>query len=59
LAGDLLDLVDGIVHGDLAVRGFAHARGDDDFLQARDLVKVGVSELLLESRNYLLEVVLL
>ena len=59
LAGDLLDLADGIVHGDLAVRGLAHAGGDDDFLQDWDLVNVRISELLLESRDYLFEVVLL
>jgi hypothetical protein len=59
LAGDLLNLVDGVIHGDLAVRGLAHAGSDDDFLQAGNLVDVSETELLLESRDYLFEVVLL
>ncbi len=59
LASDLLDLIDGVIHGNLAVWGLAHAGGDDDLFQAGDLMDVGVSELLLESRNYLFKVVLL
>jgi hypothetical protein len=51
--------IDGVIDGDLAVRGLAHAGGDDDFLEARNLVDVGVAELLLESRDHLVEVVLL
>jgi hypothetical protein len=58
LSGDLGDLGHGVIDGHLAVRGFAHARGDDDFLKPRDLVRVGVAELLGEARDNLVFVVL-
>ena len=58
LTGDLLDFVDGVVDGDLAVGGFAHAGGHDDFFETRNLMGIGVAELLGESRHHLVLVVL-
>jgi hypothetical protein len=53
-----LHLVDGVVDGDLAVGGFAHAGSDHDFFEAWDLMGIGVAELLGESWHHLVLVVL-
>lgn len=58
LAGDLRNFCDGIVNGYLAVWGFAHAGGDDDFFKSRDLMRIGVTELFGQVRHNLVFVVL-
>jgi len=51
LAGDFLDLVDGVIDCDFTVRGFSHAGSDHDLFETWDLMAIGVSVALHESRN--------
>jgi hypothetical protein len=57
LAGDLADFGHGVIDGQLAIGGLAHAGGDHDLFETRDLVDVLVTQLLGESGNYLFFVV--
>jgi hypothetical protein len=59
LTGDLLDLVDGVIDCDLAVRGLAHAGGDHDLFETRTWWALVYSLALLKGRDNLVLVVLL
>jgi hypothetical protein len=49
LAGDFLDLVDGVIDGDFAIRGFSHAGSDHNLFETWNLMAIGVSAALHES----------
>ena len=59
LSGDFGDFINGIFHGLLAVRVLAHAGGDNNLLQAGNLMHVLVCMLRLKAGNDLFTVVCL
>jgi hypothetical protein len=58
LAGDLADFGHGVIDGQLAIGGLAHAGGHHDLFEAWDLMDVLVAQLLGESGDHFFFVVL-